>query len=63
MVKQAGTAWDSWFSHATFEAPGEDCSNEWLELVDDGQYGALSRYIHPCISHFVRPGPGSFSLT
>ena len=36
-----GAAKDSWFSHVAFEAPGEDCSNEWLEAVDDAQYGAL----------------------
>lgn len=36
-----GAAKDSWFSHVAFEAPGEDCSNEWLEAVDDGQYGKL----------------------
>lgn len=36
-----GAARDSWFSHVAFEAPGEDCSNQWLEPVDDGWYGAL----------------------
>ena len=36
-----GAARDSWFSHVAFEAPGEDCSNEWLEPVDDEQYGKL----------------------
>lgn len=36
-----GAARDSWFSHIAFEAPGEDCSNEWCEPVDDGQYGKL----------------------
>lgn len=33
-----GATADSWFSHIAFEAPGEGCSNEWLEPVDDGQY-------------------------
>lgn len=33
-----GAAADSWFSHIAFEAPGEVCSNEWLEPVDDAQY-------------------------
>ena len=33
-----GAAADSWFSHIAFEAPGEGCSNEWLEPVDDAQY-------------------------
>ena len=36
-----GAARDSWFSHVAFEAPGEDCSNEWLEPVDEEQYGKL----------------------
>ncbi len=31
----------SWFSHLALEVPGEDTSNEWLEPVDDKQYGAL----------------------
>lgn len=33
-----GAAADSWFSHIAFEAPGEGCSNEWLEPVDDASY-------------------------
>ena len=33
-----GAAADSWFSHIAFEAPGENCSNEWLEAVTDEQY-------------------------
>ncbi len=36
-----GAAKNSWFSHVAFEAPGENCTNEWLEPVDDGQYGRL----------------------
>ncbi len=36
-----GAAADSWFSHLAVEVPGEDCSNEWLERVDDAQYGSL----------------------
>lgn len=33
-----GAAADSWFSHIAVEAPGEGCSNEWLEPVGDDQY-------------------------
>ena len=36
-----GAAADCWFSHLAFELPGEDCSNEWLEPVDDETYGEL----------------------
>lgn len=36
-----GAAKDSWFSHVAFEAPGEGCSTEWLEPVDDERYGGL----------------------
>ena len=36
-----GAAKDSWFSHLAFEVPGENTSNEWLEAVDDEQYGKL----------------------
>lgn len=36
-----GAAKDSWFSHIAFEAPGEETANEWLEPVDDEQYGKL----------------------
>lgn len=36
-----GATANSWFSHLAFEYPGEDASNEWLEPVDDEQYGAL----------------------
>lgn len=36
-----GAAPDSWFSHLAIEVPGENCSNEWLEAVDDEQYGIL----------------------
>lgn len=36
-----GAAPDSWFSHLALEIPGENGSNEWLEAVDDGQYGKL----------------------
>ena len=37
-----GAAPDSWFSHLAVEVPGTNASNEWLEPVDDAQYGALS---------------------
>ena len=36
-----GAAPDSWFSHLAIEVPGENGSNEWLEAVDDSQYGVL----------------------
>lgn len=37
-----GAAADSWFSHVAFEAPGQDCSNEWCEAVSDAEYRSLS---------------------
>ncbi len=33
-----GAKKDSWFSHITFEIPGEETSNEWLEMVSDEEY-------------------------
>ena len=36
-----GAKGDSWFSHLAFEYPGEDCSNEWCEPVEDAAYSAL----------------------
>ena len=36
-----GAAKDSWFQHIALEVPGEGCRVEWLEPVDDGQYGEL----------------------
>lgn len=36
-----GAAKDSWFSHLAVEVPGENCSNEWLEPVNDEQYNKL----------------------
>ena len=36
-----GAARDSWFSHVAVECPGEGIANEWLEPVDDEQYGKL----------------------
>lgn len=36
-----GAAPDSWFSHLAVEVPGVNGSNEWLEVVDDEQYGKL----------------------
>ena len=36
-----GAKTDSWFSHIAVEIPGENCSNEWLEEVDEGYYGNL----------------------
>ena len=36
-----GAAPDSLFSHLAIEVPGENGSNEWLEALDDEQYGKL----------------------
>ena len=36
-----GAKADSWFSHIAVEIPGQECSNEWLEPVDDEAYGQL----------------------
>lgn len=36
-----GAKKDSWFSHIAFEIPGENCSNEWLEAVDERAYDKL----------------------
>ena len=36
-----GAAKDSWFQHIALEVPGEGCRVEWLEPVDDVQYGEL----------------------
>lgn len=36
-----GAAPDSWFSHLAVEVEGENCSNEWLESVDDETYSKL----------------------
>lgn len=36
-----GAAKDSWFSHVAISVPGIGTSNEWLEPVDDEQYGSL----------------------
>ncbi|MCM1068213.1 MAG: carboxymuconolactone decarboxylase family protein [Muribaculaceae bacterium] len=38
-----GAAADSWFAHLAFEIDGENCSNEWLEPVDDAHYDALAQ--------------------
>ncbi|MDO4442463.1 MAG: carboxymuconolactone decarboxylase family protein [Slackia sp.] len=37
-----GAAKDSWFSHVAFEAPGENCRNEWLEPVEATVYDSLA---------------------
>ena len=36
-----GAAPESWFSHLAMEIPGEGCSNEWLEPVNDEDYSKL----------------------
>ncbi len=36
-----GAACDSWFQHLAIEVPGKDGKAEWLEPVDDEQYGKL----------------------
>lgn len=38
-----GAAPDSWFSHLAVEIPGENCSNEWLEPVNDEQYNKIMK--------------------
>ena len=37
-----GAKKDSWFSHIAFEIPGEECTNEWLEPVNDFEYNKLA---------------------
>lgn len=37
-----GAAKDSWFTHIALSIPVEGASNEWLEPVDDEQYGKLA---------------------
>lgn len=36
-----GAAKDSWFTHIALSIPVEGASNEWLDPVDDEQYGKL----------------------
>ena len=36
-----GATKNHWFAHLAMEVPGENLSNEWLEPVDDEQYGKL----------------------
>lgn len=36
-----GAKKDSWFAHISIEVPGEGCSNEWLEPVNDSDYESL----------------------
>ena len=38
-----GAKKDSYFSHVTFEPAGTQTSNEWLEPVEDEEYGALGK--------------------
>ena len=38
-----GAAVDSWFAHLAIEVSGENTSNEWLEAVDEEQYGKLMK--------------------
>ncbi|HIS01059.1 MAG TPA: carboxymuconolactone decarboxylase family protein [Candidatus Excrementavichristensenella intestinipullorum] len=37
-----GAAKDSWMSHLAIEVPGENAQSQWLEPVEDAQYGALT---------------------
>lgn len=46
-----GAAPDSWFSHLAVEVPGENGSNEWMEPVDEEQYGRIKQ------SGNFNPGP------
>lgn len=36
-----GAKKDSWFAHLSVEVPGEETSNEWLEIVSDEEYNQL----------------------
>ena len=36
-----GAKKDSWFSHITYEVPGEETGSEWLEKVSDEDYAKL----------------------
>lgn len=36
-----GAAPDNWFQHLAVEVPGENCSNEWCEVVSDEDYNKL----------------------
>lgn len=36
-----GAKKDSWFSHIAIEVPGENCSTEWKERVEDSEYNKL----------------------
>lgn len=38
-----GAAKDSWFTHIAVEVPGEECSTDWLEPVDDVWYSKLGQ--------------------
>lgn len=38
-----GAARDSWFAHLAIEVPGDNKSNEWLEMVSDDQYNSLDK--------------------
>lgn len=42
-----GAAAYSWFAHLTFEVPGGNTSNEWLEPVTDEEYSRLKCYSKP----------------
>lgn len=36
-----GATKDSWFQHLAIEVSGENCKNEWCEIVSDSEYDAL----------------------
>ena len=36
-----GAAADSWFTHVAIAVPAENASTEWLEPVDEAEYGLL----------------------
>lgn len=36
-----GAKADSWFSHISLEVPGVECSNDWLESVNDEYFSQL----------------------
>lgn len=40
-----GAAANSWFAHLAVEVAGKDCSNEWLEPVDDKAYAEVNKQV------------------
>lgn len=53
---------DSWFSHIAVEVPGENCRNEWLELVSDEKYGSLDKMHLTGMKNMTGIKGGGFAL-